>query len=367
MKALFILPTDKSGGAENVLRMFATELCNTGWHVEVVFLSGGRTDGWSGINLDERTYVPAKRERLGFLLSVFWFMRKRVVGCKYDVVISSHTHCNALSGFLRTFGVLFAKHTIYRESTNIFERFSGMRLKLFSFLYRWYGKPSLLICQTENMKRQLLKHFPISKGWNIQVIGNPVDSSQVYERALFHELNFKKSENEILHVGRLIHEKGVDLLVQAYAKLREDGFSGPLRIIGHGPMLCAIKELVCDLRLAEHVILHGFESNPFPYMANAKVAVVASRKEGFPNVLLEMMCISNRIVATTCADGVSKLPGIELCEPNSVDSLHSALRNVLNLSEQEVAIRVSRMRAATEKRSVTKYVEAAFTSAGVKG
>jgi glycosyltransferase involved in cell wall biosynthesis len=69
----------------------------------------------------------------------------------------------------------------------------------------------------------------------------------------------------------------------------------------------------------------GHVDNPIPYYKKAKLCVVSSIKEGFPNVLLEMMAVNDSVVSTLCAGGIEKIPSILKVEPNNINSLTSAI------------------------------------------
>lgn len=46
----------------------------------------------------------------------------------------------------------------------------------------------------------------------------------------------------------------------------------------------------------------GYKSNPYPYLKNADLFVMSSRKEGFPNVVLEALYLKTPVVASNCVD-----------------------------------------------------------------
>ena len=60
--------------------------------------------------------------------------------------------------------------------------------------------------------------------------------------------------------------------------------------------------MIKDNQLTNHVFLLGHQSNPYPYYKNADLFVLSSRKEGFPNVVLEALYYGIPVVATNCVD-----------------------------------------------------------------
>jgi glycogen synthase len=80
------------------------------------------------------------------------------------------------------------------------------------------------------------------------VIGNP------YDDAIFHPMPEVARDKTIVFVGRLVSDKGVDLLLQALDLLKRDGLSPDLTIVGSGPEEISLRKLVVELDLDRQVI-----------------------------------------------------------------------------------------------------------------
>lgn len=81
------------------------------------------------------------------------------------------------------------------------------------------------------------------------VIGNP------YNSQLFRVLQEIPRERRIVFLGRLVSDKGVDLLLQAFAQLRPTGWC--LTIIGDGPERGPLELLVNELGISDSVKFSG--------------------------------------------------------------------------------------------------------------
>ena len=68
----------------------------------------------------------------------------------------------------------------------------------------------------------------------------------------------------------------------------------------HGPLL---REIIRANGLENNVLLPGFYSNPYPYLARGDVYVCSSFNEGFPNALVEAMALGLPVVSTDCRSG----------------------------------------------------------------
>ena len=93
----------------------------------------------------------------------------------------------------------------------------------------------------------------------------------------------------ILGVGRLVPQKGFDILLRAFADLARDLAGWRLQILGDGPLRQELARLAETLGIRERVVFHGHVGEPFSHYARAAMFVLPSRFEGMPNALLEAM------------------------------------------------------------------------------
>ena len=103
----------------------------------------------------------------------------------------------------------------------------------------------------------------------------------------------------LLLVGRLQHQKGVDVLLEALSGLAERDRIR-LLLVGDGPKRAALAEQVKQLGLEAQVDFCGWTDRdrmPSRYRS-AEIFVLPSRDEGMPNVVLEAMASGLPVVAT---------------------------------------------------------------------
>lgn len=112
----------------------------------------------------------------------------------------------------------------------------------------------------------------------------------------------------VLAVGRLSREKGLDVLLRAFAALAERHPEWRLVLIGDGPEAPGLRGLAAQLGIQERVSFTGNLSQPFACADPAQcVYVLPSRYEGFPNALLEAMCHGLPVVASGCSSAVAEM------------------------------------------------------------
>lgn len=90
-----------------------------------------------------------------------------------------------------------------------------------------------------------------------------------------------------ISVGRLVPQKRVDLVIEAFARL-EDLDAWSLEILGDGPERPALEAAAERLGIGGRVRFHG-HVDPFPHLYAADIFVLFSDFEGMPNALLEAM------------------------------------------------------------------------------
>lgn len=106
----------------------------------------------------------------------------------------------------------------------------------------------------------------------------------------------------VIGVGRLTAQKDFATLIRAFAILTQK-MDARLVILGEGREREDLQRLVADSGLSAKVSLPGFDSNPYPWIAHARLFALSSAWEGSPNVLTEAMALGVACVATDCPSG----------------------------------------------------------------
>ena len=120
----------------------------------------------------------------------------------------------------------------------------------------------------------------------------------------FTDDGFKTHPPYVISVGRLVKNKNFSLLINAYAKAN---ISEDLVILGVGDEELLLKELANELGVGNKVHFLGFKSNPYPYVKSAEYFISTSNAEGFPNAIVEAMCLEKAVVATNCESGPAEI------------------------------------------------------------
>jgi glycosyltransferase involved in cell wall biosynthesis len=151
----------------------------------------------------------------------------------------------------------------------------------------------------------------------------------------------------VLYVGRLSHEKGVDVLLAAWPDVVRAHPEATLTLVGDGPERARLEAQCAELAVHERVVFAGHQESPWPWYAQSAVVVLPSRSEGIPNVLLEAIARDLRVVATDAGGipGVLGSPPAGLMVPRGDtvglrDALITALAHAAPSEERSARARV---------------------------
>ena len=136
-------------------------------------------------------------------------------------------------------------------------------------------KPTLVVHQTwlqnvrggigwQNRLKQALLRFvtnvAISKAVADRLSAHSFVISNPYDEAVFHSMPKIVRDKAIVFVGRLVSDKGVDLLLLALEVLKRDGLFADLMIVGTGPEENNLRQLTTELGLNQQVAFAGQKS-----------------------------------------------------------------------------------------------------------
>ena len=102
----------------------------------------------------------------------------------------------------------------------------------------------------------------------------------------------------VLTSARLSREKGMDILIKAWAQVVQQEKSLKLLILGDGPLASELRNLSKSLNLAGSVDFRGLVQDVSSYLKEADLFVLPSRTEGVSNALLEAMSQGIPCIAT---------------------------------------------------------------------
>jgi glycosyltransferase involved in cell wall biosynthesis len=141
----------------------------------------------------------------------------------------------------------------------------------------------------------------------------------------------------IVLAARMTPEKQIDHAVEAFATLAEDHPGWTMRIFGDGPQEVNLRRLIDGLALHDRVQLLGRSPGMEQEWAKAALAVLPSRNEAFPLVLLEVFAAGVPVIAYDIVTGPAEIVrhGVDglLVPAADKDSLATAMAKLMEDDE----------------------------------
>lgn len=153
-------------------------------------------------------------------------------------------------------------------------------------------------CVSKAVKNKFDKTFPLQKKKAL-VFYNVINNQRILNFAEKKEkLPYKKGEINILTVGRLTEQKGIDTAIRAASILNRQNISFKWFVIGEGRDHNKLVKLIRRENLEDRFFLLGRKDNPYPYMKNCTLYIQPSRHEGFGLTVFEARLLKQPIIAT---------------------------------------------------------------------
>ncbi len=330
-KVLLLIPHLGGGGAEHIVATLARCLNCEKYELHLGLVTQTLSESShfrSTLPNSVHTYaLGSSRVRVSA-----WRLVKLVWHTRPAVILSGMAHLNLLVLFLRP---------LFPSGTRILVRQNGAlsaslgatnRPRLSRLLFRFgYKRADRVICQTNSMAQEL-QSLDIDKA-KLVTLPNPVDILRIRASANRTDRTGPSSRQRLLAVARLASEKGIDLLLEAFAGIADRFPSAELQIAGAGSCDAALKTQCTLLGIDRRVKFLGYVESLAQHYNNASVFVLPSRHEGLPNALLEAAAAGLPIVATPASDGLATLlrdkPGVWMTSEISAKSLGRTLSDAL--------------------------------------
>ena len=163
-----------------------------------------------------------------------------------------------------------------------------------------YGHAAAIAVTSKDVGDDLHRHLREgAQPRNMWLLPNPIDAAEI-RRLAMPSIN-RSRRFRFCAIGRLMHQKGYDVLLDAVAsaapRLARDW---EIVICGTGPLHERLQRDAARLGIADHVSFLGYVANPYPILASADAFVHPARWEGFGLVLAEALALGVPVVASSC-------------------------------------------------------------------
>lgn len=114
-------------------------------------------------------------------------------------------------------------------------------------------------------------------------------------------------EPTVVTLRRLAHDKGIDMLLEAWALVAPHYPEWRLSVYGSGPDEDSLRQQARELGLDDKAIFRGLTTDIDGALSGTSVYALPSREEGFPIAVMEAMAYGLPTVAFDCAPGIREL------------------------------------------------------------
>ncbi len=297
IKILIITPTLQCGGSEKYVSLLCNHIDTKKFAVTLAVVDN--SNPFYTITNNAVTIVDLKVKHVR---NALFRIKKVTNSINPDIIFTTANHLNIFIAIFKR--LFFKKFIIIARESNVVS-INNKHAKWPAF-YNWlckkfYAKLDFIICQSQYMQADLIKHYYI-KEENTILIHNPVATGFVNNLPALQ--NKQLSINKFITVARLSNQKGIDRLLRAVAKLP---FSFKYYIIGDGEIEGSIKNQIAALQLQDKVFLEGRKDNPFLGHEDATLFLMGSYYEGFPNSLLEAGIMGIPVIAFDAPGGINEI------------------------------------------------------------
>lgn len=220
---------------------------------------------------------------------------KRILGVnvldkKYDVSIDfdsyqMHTAIGAIKCNSK-------KKVIWIHNDIVIKLKEEIKYKILHFFFRNKYKEFDTYCAVSKGALSSFKQLHMYENKDYQVIPNYIDTNEIKDK-LGEDINLNLNKNKIniVTVGRLCHQKGIDIMIDNISLLKKYRNDFHLYIIGDGPDKANLLTQVKRLNLENDITFLGNQGNPFMYMKKMDLFYLQSRYEGQGMVILEALSV----------------------------------------------------------------------------
>jgi glycosyltransferase involved in cell wall biosynthesis len=294
----FVLPGLSSGGSEHIVSLLCNHMSRAGWAVSLFAFDDPAVPPYyahdPAVRVAQLGHSAGKRSALKALWAVrgrIASLRREFRAARPDLVVSFLARTNVVSVVAaRSLGI----PVLVSERNNPEQQRPG---PIWSALRRYaYARAHGLITMTAGA----MSHFPAVMRRRQWVIRNPTYAPVQVDPE-------RACRNRIVAVGRLVPQKGFDLLLDAFAGVAHRVPDWSLVIWGEGPERARLEAQRTALGLEARVAMPGVTKGHGEWLHDADIFVLSSRFEGWGIVVGEAMAAGVPTISFDCRWGPSEM------------------------------------------------------------
>ncbi len=323
LRVLFFLPDLDLGGAQRTVVNLVNNLPRTG---VLPMLAAARANGpgreWLAKDIN---FVDLAAGRLrGAPLP----LRRLITATRPNLVFATIAHANVVAT-LATLGLSDRPAVVLRETNSHRHRpdLSWASRAAIAWAYR---RADAVVALSRGVGRELTESYGLEPT-RVVTIHNPVEVEHIAANARAAIRPWTDNAPVVVGLGRLVAQKGFDLLLRAFAAAAPD--NARLVIIGDGPDRDALQHLAGELGIEGRVGIRTSAEDIAPWLTHAAMFVLSSRWEGFGHVIVEAMASGTPVIAADCPYGPTDIVRHEqdgLLVPANIGGLTDGMKRLFD-------------------------------------
>lgn len=338
IKVLFMIHTLGHGGAEKVLVNLVNNMNQEKFDITVMTIFD------TGVNKQFlKEHIKYKycfkhifRGNIHFL-KIFTptFLYKHFIKDDYDIVVSYLEGLSAriISGCPNRDTKLVSWIHIQQ-----YERKNASRsFRSYEEAKKCYEKFDKVVCVSNSVKNDFCSLFPLKEKCIVLYNTNETDKIKDLANDNKLDISFEKDFFYICGIGKLLHSKGFDRILNIHRRLIKEGFKIKTIILGIGPDKNKLEKHIKNYHLEDSFFLLGYQVNPYKYLKHSNLFVCASYAEGFSTAATEALILGVPVLTTDVAGMFEMLGKNEygIIVPNNDEALYSGIKEYLESESKQ--------------------------------
>lgn len=298
LQALFF-PPEQPGGVSSMVPYFKEGFKELDYHMELFSLPKRiRNKGSDEIKFQTFDHTPYMKSKLvskyiQTYQDYLWWVKLRIKK-QYDLIHAHHPIAAlAMKELFPNTKLVLTLHSSFERELILNKKIKkdGIEHQFLTKIYHELEVKADRIITVSHAFKQYISQY-VTQPDHIKVIPNGFDEKR------FRPIAHDNEVTQLISVCRLVPAKGLDILLQACAKLKAKGLPFVLHIIGDGPIREELENMAKELGLYDDIIFYGYMLHPEEFMPFFDVFVLPSRAEAFGSVFAEAALCQLTLIGT---------------------------------------------------------------------
>lgn len=255
-------------------------------------------------NFYPQRYSMSIKNVQNFIEEILW-VKKEIKKFQPDLIISVDVHCNLISSILKSLLIkniplIITTHTNLKDAIKNKSNFLLYQISK-RIINHYYDIPDYIVCTSKQVANNLKIDFKLKK--DIVTIYNGTKLNNNYSS------NINKKKKVIISIARLVEQKDLITLINAFNLLQKELPESMLWIIGDGPLKNTFVNYSNKLSASKRVKFLGWKQNVDLYIKRSDIFVLSTEREGFAQVLIEALAYGKPVISTNAPYGPKEVLG----------------------------------------------------------